>query len=107
MAPMSPAFAELPVRVNDAQLATLCRRFHVRRLAFFGSVLRSDFGPASDVDVLVEFEPERTPGLAFFALQHELTELLGRAVDLNMPDDLPTAFRSEVCRTARVQYESE
>ena len=106
MADMAPVVAEPPIHLNPAQLAALCRQYHVRQLAYFGSVLRADFGPASDVDVLVEFEPDRTPGLAFFTLQHELSQLLGRAVDLNTPEDLPPTFRADVCRDARVQFEA-
>lgn len=58
---------------------------HIRRLSLFGSVLRDDFGPASDVDVLVEFEPGHVPGLAFFAMEEELSRIIGRKVDLNTP----------------------
>ena len=86
-------------------LAEICRRYRVRRLSFFGSVTRSDYLPASDVDVLVEFEPGHTPGLLFFKLQDELSSLLGRQVDLNTPEDLPPAFRSDVLRSAQLQYE--
>ena len=67
------------------RLAEICRRYHVRELALFGSVLRDDFGPESDVDILVEFQPGATPGLAFFGMEIELSELLGRRVDLNTP----------------------
>jgi len=73
-------------------------------LAFFGSALRSDLGPESDIDVLVEFEPGHTPGLAFFQIQDELTALLGRRVDLNTPQFLSRYFRDEVLREAEVQY---
>ena len=65
------------------KIADFCRRHHICKLAVFGSVLREDFRPDSDVDVLVEFEPGHTPGLAFFGMQQELSELLGRQVDLN------------------------
>ena len=59
-----------------------CQRHHIRRLALFGSVVRDDFGPESDIDVLVEFEDGHTPGLDFFMMEAELTKLLGRKVDL-------------------------
>ena len=88
----------------QAELAALCQRYHVRKLAFFGSVLRSDFGPDSNTDVLVEFEPGQTPGLAFFALQDELTALPGRPVDLHTPNSLSPYFRRQVQDTAYVQY---
>jgi predicted nucleotidyltransferase len=69
-------------------MAAFCRRSHVRRLAFFGSVLRSDFRPDSDIDILIEFEPGHVPGLAFFALQDELAQMLGHRVDLHTPASL-------------------
>jgi predicted nucleotidyltransferase len=59
-----------------------CRKYRIQKLAFFGSVLREDFSPTSDVDVLVEFENDYTPGLAFFAMPDELKKILGREVDL-------------------------
>ncbi|TAH36840.1 MAG: nucleotidyltransferase [Planctomycetota bacterium] len=92
------------IPVDRARIAEFCRRHHIRRLALFGSVLRDDFRPDSDVDVLVEFEPGRTPGLAFFSMQDELSELLGRRVDLNTPGDLSRYFRDEVLREAENQY---
>ena len=76
---------KIKIRVPRKKLAEFCRKNHIRKLAFFGSVLRDDFGPDSDVDVLVEFEPGRTPGLAFFGMQEELEKILGRKVDLNTP----------------------
>jgi len=67
-------------------------------------VLREDFRPDSDVDVLVEFEPGYTPGLAFFRIERELSELVGRTVDLNTPRDLSRDFRDEVRREAELLY---
>ncbi len=90
--------------VDRAKLAEFCRRHHIRRLALFGSVLREDFGQDSDVDVLVEFDPEHVPGLAFFDMQDELSELLGRKVDLNTPQCLSRYYRDEVLAEAEVQY---
>ncbi|HEX6370944.1 MAG TPA: nucleotidyltransferase family protein [Longimicrobium sp.] len=89
------------------EIAEFCRRNRIRRLALFGSVLRDDFGPRSDVDVLVEFEPGHRLGFAFFALQEELSQLLGRRVDLNTREDLSRYFRDEVARTAEPLYEAE
>lgn len=86
-------------------LESFCRRHHIRKLSIFGSALRSDFGPESDVDVLVEFEPNQTPGLAFFEVQEELSQLFGRKVDLSTPDFLSRYFRHRVLEDARVQYE--
>jgi hypothetical protein len=87
-------------------VAEFCRRNHIRRLALFGSVLREDFGAESDVDALVEFEPGHTPGLKFFAMQDELSELLGRKVDLNTPACLSPYFRKEVLDEAAVLYDA-
>ena len=86
------------------QWAQFCRRHHIRRLALFGSVLRGDFRPDSDVDVLVEFEAGHVPGLAFFGMQDELSRLLGRTVDLNTPGFLSAYFRDEVLREAENVY---
>jgi hypothetical protein len=74
--------AGLKIKVPRKELAEFCRNNHIRRMAFFGSVLREDFRPDSDIDVLVEFEAGHVPGLAFFTMQAELTQLFGRKVDL-------------------------
>lgn len=87
-------------------LQEFCRRNHIRRLSLFGSVLREDFGPESDVDVLVEFEEGHVPGFRFFALQRELSEILGRPVDLHTPGFLSPYFRSQVLQEAEVQYDA-
>ena len=95
----------MKIEVPHDRLAEFCRRHRVRRLAFFGSVLRDDFGPESDVDVLVEFHDEARVGLiGLAAMEIELTDLLGRKVDLRTPADLSRYFRDEVLRTARTQY---
>jgi len=73
---------KLKIRVPRKKLVDFCRRNHIRKLAFFGSVLRDDFGPDSDIDVLVEFEPGSTPGLAFFGMAEDLEQIFGRKVDL-------------------------
>lgn len=91
--------------VSKDRIADFCRRHHIRRLSFFGSVLREDFRPDSDIDVLVEFDPEHVPGLAFFAMERELSEILGRKVDLNTPAFLDPHFREEALGTAELQYE--
>jgi predicted nucleotidyltransferase len=92
--------------IPQEAVAEFCRRNHIRRLALFGSVLRDDFGADSDVDALVEFEPGRTPGLKFFTMQDELSELLGRKVDLNTPACLSPYFRQEVLDEAEVLYDA-
>jgi len=88
------------------QIADFCRRRHIRRLAVFGSALRSDFNESSDIDILVEFEPEHIPGLFGIArMERELSALLGgRKVDLRTPEDLSRYFRQEVLNEAEVQY---
>jgi len=87
-------------------LTSLCRRHHIRRLSLFGSTLRGSNRPDSDVDLLVEFEPDATPGLLRLArIARELSELLGgREIDLRTASDLSRYFRDEVVRTAEVQY---
>lgn len=92
------------IEVPKEEIAAFCRRHHIRQLAFFGSVLRDDLTPESDVDVLVEFEPGHTPGLTFFAMQRELSEILGRKADLNTAKDLSPYFRQEVLDEAEVLY---
>lgn len=92
------------IPIDRDRLAQFCRHHHIARLALFGSVLRDDFGPASDVDVLVEFEPGHIPGLAFLAMQEELSEILGRRVDLNTPGFLSPYFRDRALAEAEVQY---
>ena len=92
------------IHIPGGAVEEFCRRHHIRRLAFFGSILRDDFRPDSDVDVLVEFEPGHSPGLAFFAMEDELSRILGRKVDLNTPQWLSGHFREEVQAEAEVQY---
>ena len=85
--------------------ADFCRRHHIRKLSLFGSVLRDDFRPDSDVDVLIEFEPGHTVGLIRLAgMERELSELIGRKADLQTPADLSRYFRQEVIDSAEVQY---
>lgn len=88
-------------------MAEFCRRNHIRKLAFFGSVLRTDFHDDSDVDVLVEFEPGHPVGLIrLAAMELELAQILGRKVDMRTPADLSRYFRQEVLQSAQVQYEA-
>lgn len=94
------------VQPSRDQIAEFCERHHIRRLCLFGSVLRPDFGPDSDIDVLVEFEPEHLVGFfGLFDLQEELSGLFGgRRIDLRTPEDLSRYFRDEVLASAEVQY---
>jgi hypothetical protein len=89
------------------KLADFCKQHHIRRLAIFGSALRADFTTDSDVDVLVEFHKGKVPGFAFFGMQDELTELLGRKVDLYTPKFLSRYFRDTVLKEAEIQYAEE
>lgn len=88
----------------DQELHAFCQRHHIRLFAFFGSVLRDDFGPESDVDVLVEFESGHTPGLAFFTMEMELSRMLGRRVDLNTPGFFGPRLLEKVLASAEVRY---
>ncbi len=93
------------ISVDREKIAVFCRRRHIRRLALFGSVLRDDLQPESDVDVLVEFEPEASVGLLKMAgLELELSEILGRKVDMRTPAELSRYFRDEVVAGAEVQF---
>ncbi len=95
------------ISIDQERLAGFCRQYHVSRLSLFGSVLRDDFGPDSDVDVLVEFEPGYAPGLfGVVHMERELSELFGgRKVDLRTAEDLSRYFRQDVLREAEVRYE--
>ena len=98
---MSRARIDIP----KDELEAFCQKHHIRRLALFGSVLREDFQPGSDVDILVEFEPFRPIGLIrLAAMERELSTLLGRKVDLNTEGFLSPYFRDEVLREAETHY---
>ena len=92
--------------VSKIALADFCQEHGIKRLAIFGSALRDDFGPDSDIDLLVEFEPDRIPGLLGIAgMEIELSELFaGRKVDLRTAEDLSPYFRQDVLDRAEVQY---
>jgi predicted nucleotidyltransferase len=95
------------IDVPHDRLAEFCRRHHIRRLAFFGSVLREDFTPLSDVDVLVEIEPGIT--VTFFSLarmEYGLSDLLGRHVDLHMPSTLNRSLRDKIVKDAETVYDA-
>lgn len=96
--------ADPKIPIPRENLAAFCRRNHIRRLALFGSVLREDFTPESDVDVLVEFERGHVPGLAFFGLERELSELLGRKADLNTAGFLSRYIVDDVLAEAEDLY---
>lgn len=93
------------ISIDQQKIGEFCRRHHIRKLALFGSVLREDFRPDSDIDVLVEFEPGHTVGLRFFEIQDELSQFFGgRPVDLVTPKFLNRRIRDQVLADAQVQY---
>ena len=96
------------IRISRDHIASFCRERGVRRMAVFGSALRSDFGPHSDVDVLVEFDADSVPGLLGMArMERELSSLFGeRKIDLRTPEDLSRYFRAEVLMEAEAIYEN-
>lgn len=96
---MSPRIA-----IDRQKIAEFCRKHHIRKLSLFGSVLRDDFRPKSDVDVLVEFEPGAKVGFAICTMEDELSQMLGRKVDLRTPAEISRYFRDEVLAEAQVQY---
>ena len=98
----------MPARIDipTERIAEFCQRNRVRRLALFGSVIRDDFTPQSDVDVLVEFEPGYAAGFVFFQMRRELTTMLGREVDMHTAASLSPYFRQEVLDEAEEVYVS-
>ena len=92
------------IDIPQEKITNFCRERHIRRLSLFGSALGNDFSADSDVDVLVEFEPGHTPGLAFFTMQRDLSEIMGRQADLNTANDLDPSFRQVVLDEAQVVY---
>jgi hypothetical protein len=102
------ASASLPAgqrfNISGPRLSDFCRRNHIVKLSLFGSVLKDDFLPDSDIDVLVEFEPGHVPGFAIVAMENELSRLAGRKVDLRTPGDLGRHFREGVIREVEVRY---
>ncbi len=96
----------LKINIPEEKVVSFCRRNRIRKLAFFGSVLRDDFSADSDIDVLVEFEPDAQIGLQFFKMEQELSEILGRKVDLNTAGFLSKYFREKVIAEAEVLYDA-
>ena len=95
----------LPIEISPDEIANFCDRHHILKLSLFGSILREDFDSNSDMDVLVEFELNHVPGLIRLAgMEIELTEILGRKVDLRTPEDLSHYFRQKVLDSALIQY---
>jgi predicted nucleotidyltransferase len=93
------------IEIPKGKIAEFCKKNHIRKLSLFGSVLHGDFRPDSDIDLLVEFDSDHIPG--FFKLAHierELSEIIGKKVDLRTPQELSKYFRDEVLSEAEVQY---
>jgi len=99
---------QLQVKISKEKIRRFCQHHHVQKLSLFGSVLRDDFTPESDIDFLVEFEPGKTPGFFKMArMERELSEMLhGRKIDLRTPYELSIYFRDRVIAEAVVQYDS-
>jgi predicted nucleotidyltransferase len=93
------------VLLSPAQIKDFCQQHHISKLAFFGSMVRDDYGPESDIDILVEFEPGHTPGLDFFSIEVKLSKLLGRKVDLQAAKFLSPEIRQIALAESVVAYE--
>jgi len=93
------------IELPKERIEEFCKRHHIRKLSLFGSALRDDFSPESDLDILVEFDPAHIPGFIRLAgMEIELTEILGRKVDMRTAQDLSRYFRDEVLNSSKVQY---
>ena len=93
------------IALPKGKIAEFCKRHHIRKLSLFGSCLHGGFGTESDIDLLVEFEPNHIPGLITLSgMEIELSDILERKVDLRTAEDLSRYFRKEVVESAEVQY---
>lgn len=93
------------IKVDENKIAEFCRRHHIQKLSFFGSVLRDDFRTDSDVDVLVEYEPGYRLGMFdLIRMQQEFSKIIGREADFRTPEDLGQYMRSRVIAESEVQY---
>lgn len=96
---------KLPISLSTEKIGAFCKKHHILTLALFGSILTSNFGPKSDVDVLVRFETTHTPNLFDLVdMESELSDIVGRHVDLKTPNDLSPYFRNEVIASAKTIY---
>ena len=96
---------EIHIEIPKEEIEEFCKKHHIRKLSLFGSALRDDYTPESDLDILVEFDPAHIPGLIRLAgMEIELTGLLGRKVDMRTAQDLSPYFREDVLSSAKVQY---
>jgi predicted nucleotidyltransferase len=102
---LTQAVTSIQIKIPQEEITAFCRQHHIRKLALFGSVLRGDFGPGSDLDILVEFEPQTRIGLLAFArIQRELSELWQRPVDLVTPEGLKPLIKDTILNSAQVIY---
>ena len=90
---------------TQKKIETFCRKHNIQRLAFFGSAIRDDFGPQSDIDILVEFEPGQAPGFGFFLIEEEMSQMMGRKVDLQTANFLSPDIRQVALTEIMVAYE--
>ena|SRR5258708_22372844 len=95
------------ITIDRKTLANFCENHHVQKLSLFGSAVRADFQPGSDLDLLIKFQPGHTPGLAFFTLSEELSVFFQRTVDLNTPRSLSPYFLEQVLSESEVLYSSK
>jgi predicted nucleotidyltransferase len=96
---------KIHIELPKKRIEEFCKRYHIKKLSLFGSALRDDFSPESDLDILVEFDPAHMPGFIRLAgMEIELTEILGRKVDMRTAQDLSRYFRDEVLNSSKVQY---
>jgi len=94
------------INITQEKIINFCQRNQIRKFALYGSVLRDDFRPDSDIDILIELEPYHQVGLMQMAkMEIELSKLMGRKVDLRTPQDLSKYFRDKVMTTAKILYE--
>ena len=97
----------LEEKISKEKLTDFCRKNHIRKLSVFGSFIRNQITPESDIDILVEFEQNHIPGLfSIIRMEMELSEIIGRKVDLRTPEDLSKYFRDEVLKDAVLQYQA-
>ena len=96
------------IPIPHKEIAAFCRKYHIRSLALFGSILREDFTPESDIDILIEFEEGKTPGFfSILTMEEELSKLFGgRKIDIRTPEDLSRYFRDDVINSCEVCYKA-
>ncbi len=92
------------IKIDKGKIAEICRRHHIQKLSLFGSILRDDFGPDSDVDVLVQYQPGKVVGFEVFDIEKELSGVFGHEVDLITEKYLNQRLRDRVLNSAEVQY---